>query len=138
VTDRPRALIVLIAVFLVGCLMGSAGSYYWLRKSPGSQAGVKEDPRPPVQVRRKLPELLQLTTDQEQRFREIMAESRKQLEKLRIEQAQQIEAVRSETDRKFTAILNEEQKEKFAAFQKEIKDRKKRPSRGGGFESPRQ
>ena len=33
--DRPRALAVLIAVFLLGCLAGSAGSYFWLKKISG-------------------------------------------------------------------------------------------------------
>ena len=32
--DRARAIGVLIAVFLLGCLAGSAGSYFWLKRSP--------------------------------------------------------------------------------------------------------
>jgi DNA anti-recombination protein RmuC len=68
-------------------------------------------------------ELLQLTSEQETRFRQIMAESRKQLSQLQHEQAPKIEAIRAETNRKLTAILNAEQQEKFESFVKEIRRR---------------
>lgn len=141
-TDRPRALAVLIAVFLLGCILGSAGSYLWLRNPVG----------PPTRAIRNLPpgpggpgghqrfsELLQLTPEQESRFREIMAESRRQLDALRTEQVPKLEAIRAETNRKLMSVLNEEQKKKFAAFLKEMGDRgERRPPRGGrGMEPPR-
>jgi Spy/CpxP family protein refolding chaperone len=83
-----------------------------------------------------LPELLQLTPDQEARFRATMAESRKQLDALRSEQAPKIEAIRSETNRKLSSILNEEQRKKFAAFLKEMENRRRRSPRGRGLETP--
>jgi Spy/CpxP family protein refolding chaperone len=137
VTNRPRALIVLIAVFLAGGIVGSAGSYYWLRRSEGSRIRVRGNVRAPVQERQRLPELLKLTPDQENRFKEIMAESRRQLDALRAEQAPKIEEIRSETNRKLYAILNGEQQKEFAAFLKEMENRRKRSPRGRGFEAPR-
>ena len=140
-SNRPRALAVLIAVFLLGGIVGSAGSYFWfgnLRSTPVERA--RNGP-PQMPERKTLPELLNLTPDQVTRFREIMSEARQKLGALRIEheelsqeQAPKIEQIWADTNRKFSAILNEEQKEKFEAFLKEMETMRKRPPRGRGFE----
>jgi Spy/CpxP family protein refolding chaperone len=149
-TDRPRALAVLIAVFLVGGISGAAGSYYWLKQDTAIQSHHREEGPPGVQGRRRLPELLQLTPEQDARFREIMVESRKQLEQLwkrqeplqkqldglRNEQFPKVEAIRAETNRKFLAILNPEQQKQFNAFLKEREGMRDRMPRGRGFETP--
>jgi len=146
VTDRPRALAVLITVFLLGCIIGSAGFYYWFEKSqdvPVVNERNRSSPGPP---RQSLPELLQLTPEQEKRYKEIMAEAWKQHQSLRSEQEEMLGALRdkqapkiqeiwAETNRKFSEILNEEQKEKFDAFLKEMESIRKHPPRGRGFES---
>ncbi len=150
-TDRPRALAVLITVFLLGCIVGSAGFYYWFGKSRGTPdvpvANGRGGP-PQLPERPKLPEILQLTPEQEERFREIMLESRKQTEPLMIErqemehqlrakQGPKINEIWAETNRKFMALLNEEQKAKYDAFLKERDSMKRRPPRGRGFEPMR-
>jgi hypothetical protein len=148
VTDRPRALAVLITVFLLGCIIGSAGFYYWFEKKPNIPVANGRNGLPPGPPRQSLPELLQLTPDQEKRYREIMSEAHKQHEslrreqeemwdKLRAEQAPKIKEIWAETNRKFSAILNEEQKERFDAFLKEMEAMRKRPPRGRGFEPKR-
>jgi hypothetical protein len=148
VTDRPRALAVLITVFLLGCIVGSAGFYYWSGKSPEIPAAGTENAMPKIPERPKLPSLpehLQLTPDQEERYREIMSETWKQFESLRAEQEEMRGALRikqaplindiwAETNRKFSDILNEEQKEKFDAFLKEMEMMRRHPPRGRGFE----
>jgi Spy/CpxP family protein refolding chaperone len=149
VSDRPRALAVLVTVFLLGCIVGSAGFYYWSKKNPPLPLQARENVPPPIPERQRLPVYLNLTPEQEKQFREIMAEARKQLDPLRIEQDEmrdelrtkqgpQIEAIWAETNRKFSSILNEEQKEKFAAFLKEMENWRKRPppSRGRGGHEP--
>ena len=68
VTDRPRALAVLITVFLLGCLLGFAGSYFWFGKTPEPQVAVRENGPPRIQKPPRLSELLQLTPEQDQRF----------------------------------------------------------------------
>jgi uncharacterized membrane protein len=133
VTDRPRALAVLVAVFLLGGIIGSAGSFYWLRHTQNARIRARESARPLLSEHQRLPALLKLTPDQEKRFREIMAESRRQLEALRIEQAPKIEAIRSETNRKLSSILNEEQQKKFASF---LQNWRRRRPRGRGLELP--
>jgi hypothetical protein len=149
VTDRPRALAVLIAVFLLGGLLGFAASYYWIGKSPEPIVTDRENSPPKMQAPPKLSDLLQLTPDQNQRFREIMAEAREQLDLLRIEQNEdqkalrtkygpKIEAIWAETNRKFSAILDDEQKNKFDSFLKETEALRKRPpSRRRGSEPRR-
>ena len=141
-TNRPRALAVLIAVFLVGCIIGSAVSFVWMKRPFGplnQDSGYTEfrnRPPGPGQGRRRMTEFLQLTPDQEKRFREIMAESRKQLSELQVEQAPKIEAIRIETNRKLTAILNPEQQKKFETFVKETESRRRRVPGGRQFDAP--
>jgi len=132
--DRPRALAVLIAVFLAGAIVGAAGSYFWPKKPV----------EPPIRVRGNgptlsrgagrpnLPEMLKLTPEQEKLGSEIMAESRRKLETLRSEQAPKIEAIRAETNRKLLAILNEEQRKSFEGQLKKWEEmRKQAPRRRG-------
>lgn len=135
-TDRPRALAVLIAVFLVGCIAGAAGSYYWLKHNTEARHRQGEEGPPLPQGRQRLPDLLKLTPEQDARFKEIMQESRKQLDALRAEQIPKIDAIRAETNRKFSAILNPEQQKRFDAFLKEWENTRRHPPRGRGFEPP--
>ena len=135
-TDRPRALAVLIAVFLAGCIAGSTGSYYWLKHDMNAWNQHRESGPPGPQGRQRLPELLKLTPEQDTRFREIMTESRKQLDALRAEQIPRIDVIRADTNRKISAVLNPEQQQKFDALLKEWDNLRKRPPRGREFEPP--
>ena len=152
-TDRPRALAVLIAVFLVGAIAGAAGSYYWVKRNTVAQNHHEQEGPPGFQGRQRWYEFLrslQMTPEQDARFREIMMDSRKQMEELRKqmeplekqmnamweEQMPKLEAIRAETNRKFAALLNPEQKKKFDAFLKESEDVRRRPPRGRGMEPP--
>lgn len=137
-TDRPRALAVLIAVFLLGSVLGIGGSYYWLKKQTTAwPAGFARNfpPMPPRSAggRPRFTDMLDLTPDQERKFREIMADSRNQLEALRIEQVPKLEAIRDETNRRLMSILNDEQKAKFEEIRKgmEFRGGDRRPPYGG-------
>ena len=81
-------------------------------------------------------DFLQLTSEQENRFREIIAESRKQLDQLRADEAPKIGAIRAETNRKLKAILNQEQQNKFESFIKEMESRRRRGQGGRQFGAP--
>ncbi len=134
-TDRPRALIILVAVFLLGCITGAGGSYFWLKKSTiPAMPQMGNAPSGHGQGRQRMPELFQLSPEQEARFREIMAESRRKLAELQNEQRPKIESIRSETDRKLHDILNEEQRKKFDSYLKEMQNRRGREPRGRGPE----
>jgi|WetSurSiteA1Bulk_404760.scaffolds.fasta_scaffold11852_2 hypothetical protein len=143
-TDRPRALAVLIAVFLMGCIIGAGGSYLWLKKNQdqarSTMQGFPSGPSP--QGRQRMQELLQLTPEQESQFSKIMAESRRQMDAVRAqdqpkieaiftEQQPKIEAIAADTNRKVMSILNKDQQAKFESLWKEMGSRRRGPPHGG-------
>jgi Spy/CpxP family protein refolding chaperone len=153
VTNRPRALAVLLAVFLVGCIAGAAGSYYWLKRNPQVQSHRRQEGPPGLQGRQRWQELLlslRLTPEQDARFKEIMMESWKQMEQLRKQseplwrqleamrnaEIPKLEAIRTETNRKVTQILNPEQRQKFEAFLKNADMMRRHPPRDREFGPP--
>jgi Spy/CpxP family protein refolding chaperone len=137
--NRPRAVVVLISVFLAGCIIGATGSFYWLRKHPESLFRTNMGPYRMWNQRQKNPmEDLKLTPQQEAGFKEIMDGMRKKLDGLRMEQDHKFEAIRAETNQKLLAIMNEEQQKKFTEFIKQMEDARKRmPRRMDRFEPPR-
>lgn len=152
-TNRPRALAVLLAVFLAGGIAGAAGSYYWLRQNSMAQNHHREEGPPGFQGRQRWQDFLrslELTPEQDARFKEIMMESWKQMEQLRkqadplrqqlnammSEQMPKLESIRAETNRKFADILNPEQRQKFESFLKEAGSMGRRPPRGRDFGPP--
>jgi Spy/CpxP family protein refolding chaperone len=135
-TERRRALAVLVAVFLLGSVVGAAGYYIWsLRASAdepgfGPQAGGRR--RPPM-----MQDVLQLSPEQQKRFDAIMEESRNRMQALQVESAPKFKAIRAETDAQIVAILNEEQKKKFEAFVHDMDRRMEhRPGPGGEGRGP--
>ena len=93
--DRPRALAVLIAVFLSGCILGAGGSYFWLRntQAPARRTVQGGLPGHLPQGRQRMQDLLKLTPEQESQFAKIMAESRRQMEAVRGQDQPKIEAI---------------------------------------------
>lgn len=140
-TDRPRALAVLIAVFLLGGIIGSGGTYWWTKKYQA--AGTVQNRRPgPRPERPRWREVLQLTPEQAEQFEKIMAESRKQMQSVRAEQEPKIQrlfseqgprldAIIAETNKKLMAMLDKDQQKKFESLLKEMNSRRGRLPRGG-------
>jgi hypothetical protein len=142
VNDRPRALAVLIAVFLTGCIVGVAGSYFLIRSKPalvfrGFGGGGAPFGRPPEGGRQKrLPEALKMNPEQEKQLNKIMEDWRNQLDSLRSTQFAKFEETRSEANQKIAAILNQDQRKDFEQYLKKMEDerRNRRPPRmGRGF-----
>jgi hypothetical protein len=144
--DRPRALTVLIAVFLLGGILGSAGMYMYCRKElPPERRRMQNFSQRPGMGRPRSPEFLHLTPEQEAKFSEIMNESYRQLDKLRVEQGPlikqldelrteqepRIQAIFGEMNRKLMAVLSPDQQQKFSAFLKETDKWRRRPPFGG-------
>jgi hypothetical protein len=136
VKDRVRAFIVLIAVFVFGCFLGAAGSYFWFVKYSKPTVASRENGPPPPHGRPRLPELLEMTQDQEFRFGEIIKESRRQLDALQTEQQPKIEAVVEATNQKISSILDEKQRIKYLSFLEELKKWRSREPHGGGRFGP--
>ncbi len=128
-SDRLRALAVLAAVFLLGCMVGAAGFLVW-----GGRVLAARNPRGVEAFARgerpfRLVERLNLTTDQEVQVRQILSESRKQMDAIRAENAPKFAAIRADMDKKISALLNDEQKKKFEEFLKEMESRRERMRR---------
>ena len=138
---KIQAIAVLVAVLLLGCLIGSAGS--WLRygkrmnvraneKSEGSQLLSQHGEQ-------HLSELLEMTSEQRIRYEDVMKESRDELDNLSREQRLKIDAVIAEANKKIQSILNAEQKTKLERSLQEInrgRERGSRGKRGSGSSSP--
>ena len=116
-SSRLRALSVLIAVFLTGMVIGSGSLHLWLKSHPAYRPIPAGDL---VQVDAELPELLQLSPEQEARFREIMDESRQKFDAAWTESAPKFGTIRAEMHAKILAILDNEQKKRFETFLKEM------------------
>ena len=109
--NRSRAMMVLIAVLLAGCLLGIAGNHYFERRSIRSSinsTALRSQGNP-----ERLAKHLQLTAEQEVQFKTIVEDSRRQINAGSAELESKVEAIRSATNGKIAAILNDEQKKKF-------------------------
>ena len=145
--ERPRAIAVLIAVFLVECLAGSAGSFFYFKKTPDSgrrppdfgDGAMRNGPMPrpePMNFR----EILQLTPEQDAEFKQILGESRKQMTEFReqtddfhSEQDAKIKAIISEMNRKLNSILNEVAEEEICGMAEGFRKQQKAASAQKGL-----
>jgi hypothetical protein len=133
--NRVRALESLIAIFLVGLIIGIGGALLWVDRGP--QNSVDPNSRSGGGSKRssvKLSELLHLTPEQDTKIRAIFDDTRRQSAALSKEMGPKFEAIRTEANNKIAAILNDAQKKIWEQFLKE-RDRdesRERSSRGGG------
>jgi Spy/CpxP family protein refolding chaperone len=125
-SDRGRALTMLTAVFLLGCMLGAACVLVWGGRVVADRGSRTSEPLVRGDRPLRLVERLKLTPDQEKRVREILGESRKEMDALRAESAPRFAAIRSDMDRKIEAILNDQQKQQFQEFLKEMASRRDR------------
>jgi len=161
--DRPRALTVLICIFLAGCIIGALAFFLWARRSlefsrfhgrpEGFGFARRGGPGPQGPW---LPQLLNLTPDQNRRYMEAMSEFRKKLDslrqeqertdryktlmdefrQLRTEQEPKVREIESEMNRKITEILDQDQRQKFLKWLKDFEDRRMRGPRREWFGPP--
>lgn len=143
--NRPRALAVLIAVFLIGIMIGVAGSYLWLKPSSEvSRSFEGKRPPPPRDPWPDLPEF-NLTSEQEEKLKPIWKETREKLEALEREMHKKLvegekkrQEIMAENDRRVRAILNEEQKGKFDPWIEQVRKWRERSSRHMRQEPPKE
>ena len=129
---RMRAIAVLIAVLLLGCLIGAAGSWLRYGKYGNVRADEKQEDSPLMSGRyeQRLPELLGMTSEQKARFEDIMKGSRRELDALSREQRLKINAVIEQANKEILSILENEQKAKLETFLNDVNRRRDRGSRG--------
>ncbi len=112
--NRARALAVMIAVLLAGCILGIAGHRSWEMWFRGRVA-VSSAPQIQRQTDR-LAKRLQLTTEQEAQLKAILEDSRLQINAGRTELQSKMESIRARTNEKIAAILTDEQRKTFQQF----------------------
>jgi Spy/CpxP family protein refolding chaperone len=126
--NRLRALAVMIAVLLAGCVLGMTGLHFW---ETGFRAPVDASATRRAQEQNaKLARRLQLTAAQEAQLKAILDDSRRQINAGRTELETKLETIRARTNEKIAAILNEEQKKKFQQLLSEGDVHKLRSGRG--------
>ncbi|HYK87766.1 MAG TPA: hypothetical protein VE398_03295 [Acidobacteriota bacterium] len=128
-SNRMRALVVLAAVFLLGCMVGAAGFLVWGGRVVSARGLRPGEPFPRGDRPFRLVERLGLSHDQESQVRQVLDDSRKKLDAIRAESAPRLAVVRAEMDKKILALLNDEQKKKFEEFRKEMESRRGRMHR---------
>ena len=144
--DRPRALAVLIAVFLIGILIGAAGSYLWLKPSANMGRPMDGKILPPPDNPYPEPPEFNLTSEQKQKLEEIWKETGQKMGSLMQEQRKleddgfkKREAIMAENDQKVRAVLNnEEQKAMFDSWIEEVREWRKRSPRRMGQETSKE
>ena len=109
--NRARALAVIIAILLAGCLLGIAGLHFWERGFRGRDA-IPSTARGQGQTER-LAKRLQLTPEQEAQLKAILEDSRRRINGSRAELEQKMETIRVQTNEKIAAILNDGQRKEF-------------------------
>ena len=118
--DRPRALAVLVAIFLIGAIIGTAGSYFWFYKPSAVVDKPPDNRRPPSPKAQAPPRFpwtdLNMTSEQVEQFKEIGKETGEKFETLRKEQwkyeadlAEKRNRIWKESNDNIRSILNKEQ-----------------------------
>jgi Spy/CpxP family protein refolding chaperone len=116
---RLRALTLLAAVFLMGCLVSGGLFYVWSSRFIARDSGPFLGPPSP----QNWTEALKLSPRQEEQFREIMSESRLKIDAVMQENGPKMEAIRAEMNRKLIAILNDGQKKEFQELVRRFEER---------------
>ena len=110
--NRTRAVAVIVAVLLIGCILGIAGYHFFFERRLQTSLAISSTGRVSGHTGR-LAERLQLTKEQEKQLGEILEDSRRQIETGRKDLDSKLQEIRAKTNEKIAAILNEEQRQKF-------------------------
>lgn len=128
--NRRSALAVIIAVLLIGVLLGWGGHHFLGGRISGHRA-VSEAERTRAHTDR-LAARLDLTAAQQARLHEILEESRGRIASRRAGWESELQTIRKETNDRIAAILDEGQKQKYLAILAEADRRGRSPHEGGG------
>jgi Spy/CpxP family protein refolding chaperone len=128
--NRSSALAVIVAVLLIGCLLGVAG-YHFLGRGLQKHSAVSDTQRTQSHAGR-LTGRLQLTKEQEAQLNAILEDSRRQINAGRTELESKLQDIRAKTNERIAAILNDEQKEKFKQLLSEADSHGRSSDQGRG------
>ena len=122
--NRKRAIAVLIAVLLTGCLLGVSGLRFWENKFRGG--AITDGGYTGHDYSGRIFDHLQITPEQEKELEKILEDSRREINACRVELQDRMNDIRINTNDRIAAILDEDQKSLFESLTKGSE------SRGGG------
>ncbi len=128
--NRTRAVAVIVAVLLIGCILGIAG-YRFYERGFGTKPAISAAGHVSGHAGR-LTDRLQLTREQENQLSEILENSRRQIEDCRKESDSKLQEIRAKTNERIAAILNDEQKKKFQQIIIDSGSHERSAEQGGG------
>ena len=123
--SRKSAIAVIIAVLLIGCLLGVFGIWIWEKRAQNALNTNGRYIQSDYSIR--IFDQLQITSEQEAELAEILEESRKEILACRTELQNRMDSIRAETNEKIAGILDEDQRSTF-----ELLLKKSESHRGGG------
>jgi hypothetical protein len=122
--SKTSATLMLVLTFLLGCVAGSIGNHLYEThiKNTAARPGVRPAPRDIVE---EMGRDLNLSTDQKEKLKGIVQQSREHYRALSTQFRPQYDVIRNETNQQIRQILNEEQKARFEKTIKEMDERHK-------------
>jgi Spy/CpxP family protein refolding chaperone len=127
---RWQALVALAALFVLGVVSGALGAHLYYARSLERPPGPPPFLAPPMGHR--LERQLQLSLEQRQELRRVLAESRHEAEALRRDLAPRLREMRQRTDERIRELLTPEQRERFERLQHRLRHRSDRFFGGPG------
>ncbi|MBI3951485.1 MAG: hypothetical protein HY314_13625 [Acidobacteria bacterium] len=113
-SKRWQATLMVISVFVLGFVAGGLSVNYYHSRAEGKIAAPSPHQHAnPEQVIQKLTKELNLTAEQSQVIRQILAETRQEYSKLRQEARPRFHAIREQSRSRIRATLNPDQQAKF-------------------------
>ena len=127
--SRKNAIAVLIAVLLIGCLLGASGFWLWRARDSGisHETGLESYDRS-----LRIFGHLDLTSDQKNSLQSILEESRRQITDCQGEMQNRMDAIRTQTNRKIGAILDDDQRKEFERLLREAESHRGQDHGGRG------
>ena len=105
-TSRNNVIAAIIAVLLIGCLVGASG--FWLWEKRAQNALNFSDGHSQYDYSIRIFDRLNVTSEQEAKIKEILEESRQEILAGRTELQDRMDSIRIETNEKIARILNED------------------------------
>lgn len=131
--SRKNAIAVLIAVLLIGCLVGASGIWLWEKKIRDN--AMINDRYTQYDYSIRFIDQLHITPEQETNLKEILEDSRIKINACRIEMQSRMDAIRVDTNNRIAALLDKDQKSMFERLVREAEARRGSGHHGRGRES---
>jgi Spy/CpxP family protein refolding chaperone len=115
---QQKAGILVVAVFLLGAVLGGVGIHYWEAGAYGGHS-ISGYPKH-AEIIKQLTLQVGLTADQEKQVAAVIDDVRTRMHELSLQQKPQVDAIRADGRQRIRALLTPEQQPKYEKFLKEL------------------